>query len=51
MNKLILQLEINEYLKGKSIEMVKEIKNTFPEIGNVKVVINVWVGPPRKDKR
>ena len=51
MNKLILQLEVEEYLKGKSIEIVKELKNTFPEIDNVKVVINIWVGPPKGDRK
>ena len=50
MNKLILKLEVGEYLKEKSLEIVKEIKNTFPEIDNVKVVINIWIGPPRERK-
>lgn len=48
--KLIIQMEVQEYLKEQSKVVVGDIKKAFPEIKNVKVVINIWFGPFKKEE-
>lgn len=50
---LILQMEVQEYLKEKSKETVIELKEHFPILHNVNIaiVINIWINPlPVKKK-
>ena len=47
---LIMQMEVNEYLKEKSREIVVDVKKHFPMIRNVQVVINIWVHPMEEEK-
>ena len=41
----IMRMELEGYLKEKSEEIVKDLKEAFPGIKDAKVAINVWFGP------
>ena len=43
--KAIMKIELEGYLKEKSEEIVKDLKEAFPGIKDAKVAINVWFGP------
>lgn len=50
---LILKLEVQEYLKEKSKEVVIGMKENFPILHNVNIMvtINAWINPlPLKKK-
>ena len=41
----IMRMELEGYLKEKSEEIVKDLKEAFPGIKDAKVAINIWFGP------
>ena len=46
---LILKMEVNEYLKEVSKQIVMDMKKHFPDIQGLNVVINVWIAPFKDD--
>lgn len=47
--KLLTQMEIQGYLEEESKQIIMELKKNFPGLEDVRVVINVWFGPVKKD--
>ena len=47
---LILQMEMNEYLKVAVVRIINDMKENFPDIPNIKVTINVWISPTTNKK-
>ena len=50
---LILKMEVQEYLKEKSKEVVMGLKKNFPELQNIKIMvtINIWINPLQVKKK
>lgn len=46
--KLIIQIEVQEYLKEQSKRIGKDLKEAFPGIKNAHVNIYIWFGPLEK---
>lgn len=46
--KLIIKIEVQEYLKEQSNRIVKDLKEAFPTIKDARVDIYIWFGPFKK---
>lgn len=49
--KLIIQMEVQEYLKEQSKRIGEDIRKAFPTIKNVHVDLYIWFGPLEKKKK
>lgn len=46
---LILKMEVEEFLKETSKQIVIDMQKHFPTIQGLNVVINVWITPFKND--